>query len=217
VSVQNLTNWNNITSNTISVGQKLSLLAPHSHLSYRSYTVKLGDSLWGIAKSKGLTVTQLKTFNNLTTDSIYVGQTLKLTGVTTSSPAPAPTPVEETGFNVDALIAEAKKHIGVPYVWGGNTPSGFDCSGFLKYVYNTQGVTIPRTVETIWNAAKPISSLEKGDLVFFTTYAPGASHAGIYLGDNKFIQAGSSTGVTISDMNNSYWKARYIGFKAITR
>ena len=91
------------------------------------------------------------------------------------------------------------------YQWGGNTPAGFDCSGFLKYVFNTQGITIPRTVETIWNAGTSVSSPQKGDIVFFTTYKEGPSHAGIYLGDNKFLHASTSAGVTISDLNNVYW------------
>ena len=175
-----------------------------------TYTVKSGDTLWIIATNHGLSVAQLKTYNHLTSDMLNVGQVLHLTADhNTSNPEVKPS------FNGDALIAEGKKYMGVPYQWGGNTPAGFDCSGFLKYVFNTQGITIPRTVETIWSAGTSVSSPQKGDIVFFTTYKEGPSHAGIYLGDNKFLHASTSAGVTISDLNNVYWNPRYLGAKSI--
>ncbi|MFK3960873.1 peptidoglycan-binding protein [Guptibacillus hwajinpoensis] len=117
-------------------------------------------------------------------------------------------------FSVMDLIADASVYIGVPYVWGGNTPTqGFDCSGFLVYVFNKQGVSLPRTMAQMWNVTTAVSSPSVGDIVYFTTYKPGASHGGIYIGNNKFIHAGSSTGVTISDMTSSYWAPRYLGAK----
>ncbi|ULT56571.1 LysM peptidoglycan-binding domain-containing protein [Neobacillus drentensis] len=114
---------------------------------------------------------------------------------------------------VDGVISEAKKYIGSPYKWAGNTPAGFDCSGFTVYVFNKVGISLPRTAATQWDAATPVSSPRVGDLVFFETYKVGPSHVGIYLGDNKFISA-ASTGVVISDMTSSYWKTRYLGAKS---
>ncbi|CAH2716591.1 D-gamma-glutamyl-meso-diaminopimelic acid endopeptidase CwlS [Neobacillus rhizosphaerae] len=114
---------------------------------------------------------------------------------------------------VQAIIDEAKKYIGSPYRWGGNTPAGFDCSGFTKYVFDKQGVSLPRTAASQWDATTPVNSPSVGDLVFFETYKVGPSHVGIYLGNNKFISAASS-GVTISDMTSSYWKTRYLGAKS---
>lgn len=115
-----------------------------------------------------------------------------------------------------SVMATAKSFIGSPYQWGGTSPSGFDCSGFLQYVYAEHDITLPRTVSDIWNVTTPVSSPSVGDLVFFETYQSGPSHAGIYLGDGSFIHTGTSTGVTISHMDESYWQSRYIGARSIT-
>ncbi|MBS4214227.1 C40 family peptidase [Neobacillus rhizophilus] len=142
---------------------------------------------------------------------------------TNSSPAapvqqPAPSteaaqkPATSSASLVQGVIEEAKKYIGSPYKWGGNTPAGFDCSGFTVYVFNKVGISLPRTAATQWDATTPVASPSVGDLVFFQTYKLGPSHVGIYLGNNKFISA-ASTGVTISDMTSTYWKTRYLGAK----
>jgi cell wall-associated NlpC family hydrolase len=108
----------------------------------------------------------------------------------------------------------AKKYLNVPYVWGGMSPKGFDCSGFLTYVFNeSAGKKLPRTVADIDSQGIKVSSPQVGDLVFFETYKPGASHAGIFIGNNEFIHSSSSKGVSISSMNNVYWSERYLGAK----
>ncbi|GEL07648.1 NlpC/P60 family protein [Salisediminibacterium halotolerans] len=119
------------------------------------------------------------------------------------------------GGLVGSLISEAENHTGTPYAWGGTTPSGFDCSGFIQYVFNQNGINLPRTASQQWNAGTSVSSPQVGDVVFFETYTSGPSHNGIYLGNNQFIHAGSSTGVTVSDMNSSYWSSRYLGAKRL--
>lgn len=113
------------------------------------------------------------------------------------------------------LIQVAQSFIGTPYVWGGDSPSGFDCSGFIQFVYNSQNITVPRTVSDTWNFAESVERPSVGDLVFFETYQPGPSHAGFYLGDGKFIHAGSSRGVEISELKTDYWQQRYLGAKRI--
>lgn len=116
-----------------------------------------------------------------------------------------------------ALIATARQYIGVPYVFGGTTPAGFDCSGFLQYVFKQNGLTIPRLADEQYKLGKSVkkSELRAGDLVFFTTYEPGASHCGIYIGDGQFMHASSSRGIRIDRLDNVYWAPRYYGGKHI--
>ncbi|AUJ26458.1 MULTISPECIES: NlpC/P60 family protein [Virgibacillus] len=116
-----------------------------------------------------------------------------------------------TGINGSGIVEKARSQMGTPYVWGGTSPGGFDCSGFIQYVFQQEGITIPRTVSEIYNFSQPISEPSVGDLVFFETYKPGPSHMGIYVGNGSFIHAGESRGVEVSKMNNSYWQERYLG------
>ncbi|WP_374718524.1 C40 family peptidase [Parageobacillus toebii] len=117
-------------------------------------------------------------------------------------------------LDVTELVADAAELLGKPYVWGGQTPQiGFDCSGFIVYLFQKQGISLPRTVAAIWSVGTPVSSPSVGDIVFFETGKSGPSHAGIYIGNRQFVHSGSSTGVTISSLDNSYWKARYLGAK----
>lgn len=123
--------------------------------------------------------------------------------------------VESESMNHTGTVEVARSFLGTPYVWGGESPSGFDCSGFIQYVFQMQDIIIPRTVSDTWNFTQPVDSPSVGDLVFFETYKPGPSHMGIYLGDGKFIHAGESRGVEISELDNSYWQPRYLGAKRI--
>ncbi|HZH62224.1 MAG TPA: NlpC/P60 family protein [Metabacillus sp.] len=113
------------------------------------------------------------------------------------------------------FISLTKQYIGVPYRYGGTTPSGFDCSGFINYVYNKYGYTLPRTSADMYasKSLSPVKDLKVGDIMFFSTYKPGASHAGIYVGNDEFIHASSSKGVTVSKVSEAYWKTRYLGSK----
>ena len=123
-----------------------------------------------------------------------------------------------TSSKADQIIATAKKYIGVPYVWGGESPSGFDCSGLVQYVFQVHGIRLNRTTDTQYKHGTYVSksNLKPGDLVFFqNTYRAGISHVGIYIGNGKFIHASSSKGVTISDLSSSYYTAHYYGARRV--
>jgi cell wall-associated NlpC family hydrolase len=118
----------------------------------------------------------------------------------------------------DAIIATAKKYIGVPYLWAGSTPKGFDCSGFVQYVFKAHDISLNRTCATQYQHGTFVSknNLKPGDLVFFqNTYKAGISHVGIYIGDGKFIHASSSKGVVISNLSSSYYVSHYYGARRI--
>ncbi len=118
------------------------------------------------------------------------------------------------------IIDTAQKYMGVPYVWGGETPAGFDCSGFTQYVMKQHGIAIPRTAAEQFAAGKAVdkANLQVGDLVFFTTYKPGASHVGFYMGDGNFIHASSAGGqVTINALDTPYYTEHYIGARRYTK
>ncbi len=136
----------------------------------------------------------------------------KSTGVTPSAAA-----LKGASATADQIIATAKKYIGSPYLWGGVTPAGFDCSGYVQYVFAANGITLPRTAAQQYTAGTYVSkaNLQKGDLVFFVTGSSGISHLGIYIGDNQFIHSSTSSGVIISSLNNSYWSARYYGARRV--
>ncbi|SDI41070.1 NlpC/P60 family protein [Desulfosporosinus hippei] len=107
--------------------------------------------------------------------------------------------------------------LGIKYVWGGTTPSpGFDCSGYVQYVFRNSGITLSRTSEQQFKNGVSVSrsDLKPGDLVFFATYSSGASHVGIYVGNNTMIHS-SSGGVSYDDMTSSYWAKRYLGARRV--
>ncbi len=126
---------------------------------------------------------------------------------------------QRSGYLIENIIQTGKRFQGVPYLWGGDTPQGFDCSGFTQYVFKLNGINLPRTADAQYELGVSVSydNLQPGDMVFFTTYAPGPSHNGIYIGNGLFINSSSSRGVSIARMDNSYWAPRYIGAKRILR
>ena len=115
------------------------------------------------------------------------------------------------------IVSRAAKYKGVPYVFGGTTPKGFDCSGYVQYVFRDCKAALPRLADE--QALKGVfvtqRQLRPGDLVFFTTYLPGASHVGIYAGSGQFWSASSSKGVILSSLKDEYWKTRYYGARRV--
>ena len=120
-----------------------------------------------------------------------------------------------------AIYKEAQKYVGTPYVWGGSTPeTGFDCSGYVCWVYNQNGYNVGRTTANgLWNKSQHISEAEAkpGDLIFFEgTYdTPGKSHVGIYLGNGMMVSAGDP--IKYADIHSSYWQKYLSGFGRLSK
>ncbi len=112
------------------------------------------------------------------------------------------------------LFALLRSAIGIPYLWGGISRLGFDCSGLVQWAFAHVGIVLPRTTWGQYQAGTPVAAPRPGDLVFFTTYAPGPSHVGVYVGNHQFVQAGDS-GVHVSSLDAAYWFARYIGARSV--
>ena len=113
-----------------------------------------------------------------------------------------------------AMLAEAQKYIGYPYVWGGSSPAtSFDCSGYVSWVINHSGWNVGRLgAQGLYNICTPTSSPNPGDLVFFKgTYdTPGVSHCGIYVGDGKMLHCGDPIGY--ANLNTSYWQSHFYAY-----
>ena len=133
-----------------------------------------------------------------------------------SQPSRSSTPTSQSG-KPSAIIATSKQYIGVKYVFGGTTPAGFDCSGFVQYVFAKNGISLPRVSRDQYQVGTSVSfsNLQPGDLVFFSLAKNGViDHEGIYVGNGQFINAASSKGVTIYTLG-SYWNSAYVGAKRV--
>ncbi|GKV64919.1 MULTISPECIES: C40 family peptidase [unclassified Sporosarcina] len=222
-----------------SIALAASISAGSADASTKTYTVQPGDTLWKVANQHKLTVNELKSLNALATDSIKANQKLivenkaanakTVSSINSLHSGKAPSvdkPVASTkpsaGTNTAApstalsnkIVNKAMPLQGIPYVWAGVTPSGFDCSGFIYYVFNQAGVKVPR-LDTIGMHDRSIFIKDpvEGDLLFFeNTYRPGISHIGINLGNGKFIHAGNN-GIEISSVESPYWNQRFLGYK----
>jgi cell wall-associated NlpC family hydrolase len=129
-----------------------------------------------------------------------------LSGASVASAAPDP------GTQVADL---AQQYVGSPYRWGGFSPAGFDCTGFVMWVFSQFGVSLPHNEAGQLSSGERISAddLQPGDvLVFANTYRRGLSHVGIYLGDGRFVHAADeSHGVLVSSLWDGYWEVRFVG------
>jgi cell wall-associated NlpC family hydrolase len=187
----------------------------------------LGDTLLKIG-STGADVVQLQTelnylgYNVGTTDGVFgvktqsevvafqTANSLSVDGIVGSITATALNSAYAHTVKANAIIATAKTYIGVPYLWGGESPTtGFDCSGFVQYVFAQNGITLPRVSYDQATVGTPINfaDLQPGDLIFFSIENNGTvDHVGIYIGNDQFINASSSLGVTIYPIG-PYWES----------
>jgi cell wall-associated NlpC family hydrolase len=156
---------------------------------YGEYTT---DAVKKFQEAKGITI-----------DGIAGDETFKALGV-------------EEENNDSNIVEVAKKYEGTPYVWGGETPEeGFDCSGYLNYIFDeAENIDLERTVEDIYADGSAVEEPAVGDIVFFDLEGDGPSHAGVYIGNDQFMHASSSDGVTTDELGSSYWSDKYIGAKS---
>ncbi|MGX9133354.1 LysM peptidoglycan-binding domain-containing protein [Rummeliibacillus sp. JY-2-4R] len=245
VTISAIQKSNNLKGTTIYVGQTLKIPGVSSSansstsqkpstttnapsktpsINATKHTVSAGETLSIIANHYGITITQLKSWNGLTSDIIRVGQVLSVKNsastsqqqlentTSVSNPTQSAQPSSNAVKNAVSIALSLK---GIPYVWGGSSKSGFDCSGFIYYVYKQAGYNnITRTSAADYEARSYYVSTPKvGDLVFFkNTYKQGISHLGIYIGNGQFVHAGGDY-VQVSSVNDSYWKSHFDSYK----
>lgn len=144
----------------------------------------------------------------------------KIGYVSTKYIAPGSTVTKASTVSTDyksKAISIAKSQMGVRYVWGGTTPSGFDCSGLVTYAFKNAGYNkLPRTAGEMYNVGTKVTSYQPGDLLFYATSGgQKVTHVAIYIGNGQMIHAATSKGVSIASINNSYWKPKFIGAKRL--
>jgi LysM repeat protein len=259
VTVEELKSANNLVGNGIKPRQVL-VIPPRTAATAGGlvYKVKKSESLSRIAQKTGVSVVELKRFNNLSSSRVKAGKVLTLKE---SAPVEEPrakvakklqlrhadlfsekdneqslqelTELEperqvdlrqSTELKVDGMKGLKKSaygFLGTPYRFGGSSRSGgIDCSSFVQKVFREQEVSLPRTAREQFEMGTTVQpgDLQKGDLIFFSTYASYASHVGIYLGNNRMIHASSrDRRVVISSMNTSYFRSRFLGAKRISK
>lgn len=233
VSVDELKEFNHLSSTKLKVGQQLII----KRGSVKTYEVRKGDNLFRIARRFNIELDELKRINNLETDALKPAQIILLepeqkVEKTVSQDEQIKADVNEMKETKEVSVSEdlsnlgireklilfAKKMMDIPYRFGGNSIFGIDCSGFVQKVYGMIGINLPRSARLQFAEGKPIDKTELsiGDLVFFKTYAPFPSHVGIYLGNDLFIHASSiKKKVTIDSLTTPFYFKRFIGAKRV--
>ena len=155
-------------------------------------------------------------FNGLKSATIKVGQKLQISSATSTKNTTTTTSTTKATSTGAEVVSIAKNYLGTRYVFGGATPYGFDCSGFVYYVFKKSGKSISRTTaESYYSRSMKVSTPKVGDLVFFSnTYKKGISHVGIYIGSGNMISASGSK-VQIEAVKSSYWKYHFTGYGRI--
>ena len=189
----------------------------------KGYTVKIGGCTnitvpVGTEVTKGQPIAQIGSAGKMTLSFSYRNNSFNPYFYLNVGSILDSVEVEATG-KAAQLIAKAEQYLGTPYVWGGYSPSGFDCSGFTMYLYAKLGYSLPHSATAQYKNcgyAVAKSDLQPGDLVFFSDSSHAIGHVGIYIGNGQIIHARYSVGkITIDSLSASYYASRYVGAKRI--
>jgi len=242
MSVTQLQQLNGLSSNRLQIGQRLLLAGPsdgdmlaerpatpeppRKFAAVEQHVVKKGDTLSSIARRHHLTVNELKRLNGLTSTRLQIGQRLALNDpYQDRNPLLLPGDASEDEVLEMAYTASSElelaafNYLSTPYRFGGNSRKGIDCSAFVQRVFHEVDVDLPRSAREQFRFGDKVEreELQKGDLIFFRTYAKYPSHVGIYLGDGKMIHASSrSRRVVVTSIDLPYYQKRFIGAKRIS-
>jgi cell wall-associated NlpC family hydrolase len=228
VSIATLTQLNHLSdANYLRLGQRIQLAAPRA-ISHRNRPAT--KKIAALARHRRVATAKIVRHHRLATvrshrqpmqnsaGSVVATEAIWVaTHAGASSPSfslsPAYIAAQRTLAFELRLTRTAMRFLGVPYVWGGTSFSGVDCSGFVQAVFHRNGIDLPRTADAQFGIGQAVRerSLRPGDLVFFQTYSEGASHVGIYVGNGNFVHASSSNGVRVDSLTESYYASRYIG------
>jgi cell wall-associated NlpC family hydrolase len=244
MSANGLSNYNIYAGQKLKVVSGGAYVPQQPAVTYGHYVVKFGDTLSLIAQKYNTSISKLKNLNHLYSNVIRQGAILtvpesykvaanKINHYNSNDKTAtfevlhkkvynnsnnSPNSYKNNGSLGKKIVKVAFRYRGVPYVWGGTTRSGMDCSGFVQHVFKKLDISIPRTAQEQSRLGKyvPKNKLKPGMLLFFRTYAPYISHVGIYIGHGKFIQANSGAGkITVSSLSNEYFERTYAFAKSI--
>lgn len=183
------------------------------------YKVKYDGEI-GYIRSDLVTLTEVP-YANHGGSNTYGGSSDSSSSSSSSDDSDSSSSSSSSGSLGEQIAATAQKYIGCAYVFGGTSPSGFDCSGFVQYICGLYGISIYRTADMQLNNGYAVSydNLQPGDLVFFArTYetSSAASHVGIYIGGGQFVHAANSySGVKVSSLSEEYYSSRYVGARRV--
>ena len=201
VRLTDLERWNHLSvQNSLQIGQKLSLSGP--------------APLPGPAVTRYMAAASPPNQSQTQSEPQALDTGPHNANANPKTPTRSQTHLRGLGFVAigQRIVNYARRFLGIPYVWGGSTPSGFDCSGFVLFTFAHFGIRLSRTSYQQFRDGTPVyrADLIPGDLVFFDTDGPGASHVGIYTGANHFISA-SGPKVQINNLNSLYWASHFLG------
>lgn len=233
ITVDNLKAWNNLSSELLQIGDRLLVQPPTSNQPSaastptdnqagitNTYTVKANDNLWAIAMAYNATVEDLMAVNHLSSDALQVGDVLTIPAAGSKAVSPSRSGVRAINSDVAAAVLQtAAEYLGTPYKYNGSGPGGFDCSGFVKFVFSQHGYDLPRTAATQAGSGLQVDKgdLMPGDIVYFRCSGSSIDHSGIYAGNGQFIHSSSprSGGVIYSSINEGFYGRTYAGARRV--